>query len=169
MTSQEMILLLDELRSLPSENEWLEFKKAQNDFHFDEIGKYFSALSNEANLKGKASAWLIFGVDDKTHTITGTQYRAATGALESLKHEIADQTTNRISFADIQELALPEGRVIMFEIPPCPARCAGGLEKPLLWARRRIAGGIESGKARTNPASAAGGLVGCYLRAGNDG
>jgi len=120
MTSREAIQLLDELRSLPSENEWLEFKKAQNDFHFDEIGKYFSALSNEANLKGKASAWLIFGVDDKTHSITGTQYRAATGALESLKHEIAGQTTNRISFADIHELALPEGRVIMFEIPPAP-------------------------------------------------
>lgn len=120
MTDQEMIQLLDELRSMPSENEWLEFKKAQNDFHFDEIGKYFSALSNEANLKGKASAWLIFGVDDKTHTITGTQYRAVTGALESLKHEIAGQTTNRISFADINELALPEGRVILFEIPPAP-------------------------------------------------
>ena len=42
---------LSELMSLPSETEWVEFKEAKNDFNFDDIGKYFSALANEANLK----------------------------------------------------------------------------------------------------------------------
>jgi hypothetical protein len=28
----------------------VEFKKAENNFDFDDLGKYFSALSNEANL-----------------------------------------------------------------------------------------------------------------------
>lgn len=34
------------------ESEVVEFKKAEKDFDFDDLGKYFSALSNEANLRG---------------------------------------------------------------------------------------------------------------------
>ena len=33
------------------EDEVVEFKKAENNFDFDDLGKYFSALSNEANLR----------------------------------------------------------------------------------------------------------------------
>ena len=43
------------------ENEVVEFKKAENSFDFDDLGKYFSALSNEANLRDKGFAWLVFG------------------------------------------------------------------------------------------------------------
>ena len=32
------------------EDEVVEFKKAENSLSFDDLGKYFSALSNEANL-----------------------------------------------------------------------------------------------------------------------
>ena len=48
---------LRELRVLPSETEWIEFKEAKNNFDFDDLGKYFSALSNEANLKNQSSGW----------------------------------------------------------------------------------------------------------------
>ena len=42
------------------ENEVVEFKKAENSFSFDELGKYFSALSNEANLRDKDFAgWCL--------------------------------------------------------------------------------------------------------------
>lgn len=44
------------------ENEVVEFKEATTNYHFNDIGKYFSALGNEANLRGKREAWLIFGV-----------------------------------------------------------------------------------------------------------
>ena len=33
-----------------SENEFLEFKEAKNNYDFDKLGKYFSVLGNEANL-----------------------------------------------------------------------------------------------------------------------
>ena len=49
------------------ESEVVEFKKAENNFDFDDLGKYFSALSNEANLRGLECAWLIFGYDEKKH------------------------------------------------------------------------------------------------------
>ncbi len=51
MKKKELKRLLDELRFLPTETEWVEFKEAKNTFHFNNIGKYFSALSNESNLK----------------------------------------------------------------------------------------------------------------------
>jgi len=120
MSQEQLKKLLHELRSLPSENEWVEFKKAATNFHFNDIGEYFSALSNEANLKGKESGWLVFGVEDKTRDIIGTRYRMKRQDLDSLKREIANKTTNRITFTEIHELKLPKGRVIMFQIPPAP-------------------------------------------------
>ena len=40
-----------------SESEVVEFKKAEYNFDIDELGRYFSALSNEANLRERESAW----------------------------------------------------------------------------------------------------------------
>lgn len=37
----------------PYESEVIELKEAKNDFSFRDLGKYFSALSNEAILRGK--------------------------------------------------------------------------------------------------------------------
>lgn len=121
MTEDQLIKKLTELRSLPAENEVVEFKEAKNDFHFDKIGKYFSSLCNEANLKGKPEAWLIFGVEDKRKKIVGSYYRNTNRAsLDSLKGEIANKTTSRITFIEIYELKITEGRIILFQIPPAP-------------------------------------------------
>ena len=112
--------ILDHLLSEPHENEILEFKKAERNYDFEKIGKYFSALSNEANLKGKPYAWLIFGIDDKSHRIIGSHYRSSRKDLDSLKEEIAKKCTNQITFIEIYELLLSEGRVVMFQIPSAP-------------------------------------------------
>jgi len=120
LTQEELKKLFNELKTLSSETEWVEFKEAKSSFHFKELGQYFSALSNEANLKGQPYGWLIFGVSDKTRQIVGTGYRPNRSDLDSLKSEVADKTTNRITFIEIYELLLPEGRVIMFQIPAAP-------------------------------------------------
>lgn len=44
------------------ENEVVEFKEANSNYSFKDIGKYFSALGNEANIRGKSEGWLIFGI-----------------------------------------------------------------------------------------------------------
>ena len=120
MTKQELLNKLNELRSLPAETEVFEFKEAKNNFDFAKMGKYFSALSNEANLKGRPYAWLIFGIKDKGRTIVGSRFRPNRKDLDSLKGELANKTTNRITFIEIYELFLPESRVIMFQIPAAP-------------------------------------------------
>lgn len=98
------------------ENEVIEFKEANNDYDLNKIGQYFSALSNEANLKGLQYGWLVFGVRNKTREIVGSDYRNSRG-LDTLKHEIAQNTTGNISFIDIFEVFTDEKRIVMFKIP----------------------------------------------------
>lgn len=102
------------------ENEVVEFKKAENSFSFDELGKYFSALSNEANLRDKDFAWLIFGVHDKTREILGTSYKNGMKSLQKLKYDLSQHTTDRNTFRDIYELEVEGKRVLMFQIPAAP-------------------------------------------------
>lgn len=122
MTEEQLIHKLKELCSLPAETEVLEFKEAKAGYDFNKLGKYFSALSNEANLKDKNEAWLIFGIENKNRTIVGSQFRANNRPyLDSLKGEIANKTNNRFTFIEIYELNdLPQGRVVMFQIPAAP-------------------------------------------------
>jgi predicted HTH transcriptional regulator len=58
------------LCALPHETDWLEFKV--NQFDPDEIGRYTSALANSAMLGDQQFGYLVFGVEDKTHRIVGT-------------------------------------------------------------------------------------------------
>ncbi len=119
MNKTELNKKLDKLLSLPNETEWVEFKKAESKYSFDKLGKYFSALSNEANLNGKPAGWLVMGVNEK-HDIVGTNYRNNRGGLESLKNEISQHTALKFSVKQIHELKHEKGRVLLFEIPPAP-------------------------------------------------
>lgn len=115
------------------ENEIVEFKAASSHFDLHKLGQYFSAISNEANLRDKRFGWLVFGVDDKTHKILGTQYKNSPSALEKLKLEIAQNTTDGITFMNIFPLLVDEDgpkRVLMFQIP------AAALSMPTGWKNR---------------------------------
>ncbi len=140
MSKAEVIDILGELpRSF--ETEILEFKEAKNGFKVKELGQYFSALSNEANLKGRHNAYLIFGVEDSGE-ICGTGFRQEpempSKGLQRLKKEIADQTNNGITFKEIEELEYKGKRVVAFEIPPA----ARGI--PTQWAKAAYAREGES-------------------------
>ena len=102
------------------ENEVVEFKKAENSYDFDDLGKYFSALSNEANLRAKEFGWLVFGVENKTREIVGTTYKNSETSLQKLKYDLSQHTTDRNTFRDIHELTVEGKRVLMFQIPAAP-------------------------------------------------
>ena len=91
---------LDKLLATKYETETIEFKEAKDNCSFDELGKYFSALSNEANLHNEECAWLVFGVEDKKHIIVGTNYRNDAKSLNSLKEEIGKQTSENLTFIE---------------------------------------------------------------------
>jgi ATP-dependent DNA helicase RecG len=102
------------------ENEVIEFKQAGKDYSTDDIGKYFSALANEANLRGEEAAWLVFGVHNKTRQVVGSDFRPQFERLQSTKMQIAENTEPSITFRDIHELQATNGRVVFFEIPAAP-------------------------------------------------
>lgn len=122
MYSQEQLIeKLTQFRQMPCETEWLEFKEAKSDFNFNSLGEYFSALSNEANLKQQHSAWLIFGIKDQPpRNIVSTYYRTNPLKLHGLKHEISQQI-NGLTFQEIYEVILPQGKELMFQIPAFPS------------------------------------------------
>ena len=102
------------------ESEVVEFKQAGDDYDSDKIGRYFSAMSNEANLRGLDRAWLIFGVNNKTRNVVGSNYREAPERLQSTKQQIAASTEPSITFRNIHTLNHSQGRVVLFEIPVAP-------------------------------------------------
>src|SRR5207244_4384736 len=103
------------------ETEWIEFKEAKNNYDFDDLGRYFSALSNEANLKDQPAGWLVFGVTDKPpRQVVGSNYRLHRPGLDNLKKEIAQHTNHQITFMEVYELAPAGKRSILFQIPPAP-------------------------------------------------
>lgn len=116
---EEYINILQQLLA-HTENEVVEFKKAENSFDFDDLGKYFSALSNEANLREHQFAWLVFGIDNKTHTIVGTSYKDGEVALNKLKQDMSQHTSDNLVFRDIVPIFFEGKRVLMFKIPATP-------------------------------------------------
>jgi len=120
------------------ENEVAEFKRAGDGFSTDDIGKYFSALANEANLRDHDRAWLVFGVDNKTRKVVGTDYRPEPARLQSLKMQMAEATEPSVTLRNIHELAHPDGRVLLLEIPAAP------LGLPVAWKGHYYARAGES-------------------------
>ncbi len=73
---EHLARLVRELRHLPSETQWVEFK--ENNTNPEVIGELISALSNAAALLGKETAYVVWGIADGSHAITGTSFQPAT-------------------------------------------------------------------------------------------
>lgn len=114
-TDSELAEILSELLK-NDECEYVEFKEAKENFDIDKLGKYFSAMANEATLKEKQYGWIIFGVEDKTHIIKGSNY-CKDNNFNNVKKQISDNTTDNVTFIEIYQFCFQEKRVIMFQIP----------------------------------------------------
>jgi len=109
--------LVKELLKLPNETEWIEFKHNNKDPQM--IGEYISALSNAAALNGKANAYMLWGVDDTTHEILGTDFtpsQAKKGG-EALENWLLRLTEPKIDYK-FYELAINEKDIVLLEIAP---------------------------------------------------
>ena len=99
------------------EDEVLEFKEAKKGLQTDDLRKYISALSNEANLRRKDCAWLIYGVSDKfPRRAVGTEYQIPA----KLKQDIAGSMTAGLTLREIYETEREGKRILMFQIPAAP-------------------------------------------------
>jgi len=119
LDQSQLKVLLDSLIA-NWENEVVEFKAVGNSYSTSDIGKYLSALSNEANLRNLDRAWLVFGVNNKTRAVEDSDYRRDRERLHGLKLQMSDDTDPAISFREIHELFDAGIRVVLFEIPAAP-------------------------------------------------
>jgi ATP-dependent DNA helicase RecG len=98
VTLAELQAKLDELVRLPAETEWVEFK--HNNDSPQEIGEYLSAISNGAALHGRRTGYLMWGIEDGTHSVLGTAFRPklAKKGNENLENWLLHQLNPRIDF-----------------------------------------------------------------------
>ena len=122
---------LDAWRGMPAEAEWLEFKSARQQFDLDALGRYVSALANEAKLAGRDAAWLVFGVLDRRdpasglRPVCGSRFAADAGHRNDIKQRVAQGTAPSVSLAEHLEVHHPDcapgSRVLLWRVPAAPA------------------------------------------------
>lgn len=108
--------LIERLRLLSDENEWLEYKV--NNYGPELIGEYISALSNSAAVCDKEKAYFLWGINDKTHEIEGTTFtpKKAKKGNEEIENWLARGLKPRVDFKFI-EVETDKGKVVIMEIP----------------------------------------------------
>ncbi|WP_051328329.1 AlbA family DNA-binding domain-containing protein [Desulfatirhabdium butyrativorans] len=113
--TEYLIGLVHELRKLPAETEWVEFK--HNRAEPEEIGEYLSALANSAALLGKVNAYLVWGVDNENQNIIGTTFRPAATKFgnEELESWLLRLLDPKINFR-FYTLKIDEKPVVLLEI-----------------------------------------------------
>lgn len=120
MTSRDHDYLIDlvrELGTLPNETDCVEFKV--NNAKPQTIGQYISALANAAALHDKEHAHLIWGIEDKTHAVVGTDFSPATTKMgnEPLETWLLKRLNPRIDFR-FYEVTVDGQRIVLLEIAP---------------------------------------------------
>lgn len=108
--------LVRELCKLPAETPWLEFKHNNGDP--DTIGENLSALSNAAALDGRANAYLIWGIENGTHNVLGTEFAPAVARKggEELESWLLRMLNPRLHFRFVP-LQMDGRAVVLLEIP----------------------------------------------------
>ncbi len=110
-----MINILNDLCSNTDEKEWFEFK--ENWFNAVQLGEYISAISNSAAIYGKKEGYFIWGVNDETHEIVGTDFNYYKDYKnEPLQNFLARNLQPSINFSFKEEI-IDEKRIIILTIP----------------------------------------------------
>jgi ATP-dependent DNA helicase RecG len=104
-----------ELCRYSDEQEWFEFK--ENWFQPDELGEYVSAMSNAAAFHLHENAYFIWGVNDKTHEITGTTFNPYRSSKDGpYQNYLARNLYPSINFS-FNEIDVDGKRVVVLVIP----------------------------------------------------
>lgn len=114
-STEYLLSLLHELRKLPKETEWVEFK--HNNDNPEEIGEYLSALANASALMGKVHAYLVWGVDNDSHEVIGTTFDPAQAKIgsEELESWLLRLLNPKINFR-FHPLLIDKKPVVLMEI-----------------------------------------------------
>lgn len=105
-----------ELQKMPGETPWFEFKESNS--YSEMVGELIAGLSNSAALAGKDTAWLVWGIKDKTHEIVGTTFEPSTAKKgnQDLESWLVQMLRPRIRI-QFHCITVDGFKVVMLEIP----------------------------------------------------
>ena len=134
MTDTELTDLLEELTAFPAETEWIEFKLGKGSITDEQIGEYISAMSNGATVANKPFGYLVWGVEDKTHAVKGTNFtftRAKHGGNQELELFLRLNLSPKISF-EIFEFDYQDKHIVLLRIPSAKGEPINFQKKPYI-------------------------------------
>jgi ATP-dependent DNA helicase RecG len=110
------LALIDDLRALPAESAWVEFKENNTDPRM--IGERISALSNAARMNDKDFAYILWGVRDGNHEAVGTSFEPSNQKKgnQPLEFWLAQRLKPGPHFT-FQTVEYRGTRIVMLEIP----------------------------------------------------
>ena len=108
--------LIDDLRALPAETSWVEFK--ENNAAPQMVGKLISALANAARLADRDFAYGLWGIRDSDHAIVGTSFEPSTQKGGSLPLELWLETRLSPGIAfDFKPVEHHGQRLVLLSVP----------------------------------------------------
>ena len=115
-SSERDLFLVEDLISREKESDWIEFKRDNSDPEV--IGKLCSALSNGARIADEDHAYVVWGVDDESTSIVGTDFDPSTkkAGNQTLEFWLAQLLQPSVQFC-FRTVPHPKGRVVLLEIP----------------------------------------------------
>ena len=114
--SARRLALIDDLRGLPAETPWVEFKENVNDPQI--LGRLISALSNAARLHDQHFAYVLWGVRDADHSVVSTSFEPSSQKSQGQPLELwlAQRLQPSLAFS-FQTLDYQGSRLVLLEIP----------------------------------------------------
>ncbi len=108
--------LINDLLTRPAETSWIEFKK--NNVDPKMIGTLCSALSNAARVDNQNCAYVLWGIDDETRCVVGTDFDPDTKQVggHGFQLWLAQRLQPSIAFKFVT-VGHPQGRVVILELP----------------------------------------------------
>ena len=133
MRNEELIKLLEELVAHPIETQWIEFKMGAGSITNEQIGEYVSAMSNGATISNQPFGYLVWGVDDDTHEVKGTNFCFTTAKQGNQDSElwVRNLLHPKINF-EIFEFAYHGNNVVMLRIPSAKGEPTHFKKKPFI-------------------------------------
>ena len=122
---EDLIALITALASRSSESECLEFKRGNADP--ERIGRDICAMSNSATLLGHTYAYKVWGIDDESHRIVGTNFDPGTTTIgrQGLDIWLRQHLSDNVEF-QFETIQADDKRLVLLRIWPAQYR-------PALW------------------------------------
>ncbi|MDA3904531.1 MAG: ATP-binding protein [Bacteroidales bacterium] len=133
MRIEDLHNLLEELVAHPIETQWIEFKMGVGSITNEQIGEYISAMSNGATISNQPFGYMVWGVDDNTHEVKGTNFCFTTAKQgnQDLELWVRNLLHPKISF-EIFEFIYQDKNVVMLRIPSAKGEPTHFKKKPFI-------------------------------------